>query len=145
MHPEFWGPSGWKFLHSVTFQYPIKPTVNDKAHYKEFFNSLKHTLPCEKCAYHYTAHLRKFPIDSALETREKLVRWLINVHNEVNIMLGKPIMSFEEVVKLYKNEKTNNYTYYIKLTTLMIIIILILYFLKKNNYFFDTKIIYKYK
>ena len=31
MHPEFWGPSGWKFLHYVTFQYPIKPTVNDKA------------------------------------------------------------------------------------------------------------------
>ena len=104
MHPEFWGPSGWKFLHSVTFQYPIKPTVNDKAHYKEFFNSLKHTLPCEKCAHHYTSHLRKFPIDSALETREKLVRWLINVHNEVNKTLGKREYFYEEVIDIYKDE-----------------------------------------
>jgi hypothetical protein len=129
MHPEFWGPSGWKFLHSVTFQYPIKPTVNDKAHYKEFFNSLKHTLPCEKCAYHYTAHLRKFPIDSALETREKLVRWLINVHNEVNKSLGKREYSYEEVIDIYKDEMDGVLGRVSFTNTLLLIIILVLLYL----------------
>lgn len=129
MHPEFWGPSGWKFLHSVTFQYPIKPTVNDKAHYKEFFNSLKHTLPCEKCAYHYTAHLRKFPIDSALETREKLVRWLINVHNEVNKSLGKREYFYEEVIDIYKDEMDGVLGRVSFTNTLLLIIILVLLYL----------------
>tara|TARA_B100000900_G_C20526894_1_gene694572 strand:- start:580 stop:1008 length:429 start_codon:yes stop_codon:yes gene_type:complete len=129
MHPEFWGPSGWKFLHSVTFQYPIKPTVNDKAHYKEFFNSLKHTLPCEKCAYHYTAHLRKFPIDSALETREKLVRWLINVHNEVNKSLGKREYFYEEVIDIYKDEMDGVLGRVSFTNTLLLIIILVFLYL----------------
>jgi len=129
MHPEFWGPSGWKFLHSVTFQYPIKPTVNDKAHYKEFFNSLKHTLPCEKCAYHYTAHLRKFPIDSALETREKLVRWLINVHNEVNKSLGKREYFYEEVIDIYKDEMDGVLGRVSITNTLLLIIILVFLYL----------------
>lgn len=104
MHPEFWGASGWKFLHSITFQYPLKPSVNDKAHYKEFFNSLKYTLPCEKCSYHYMNHLRKYPIDGALESRDQLVRWLINVHNEVNKSLGKREYKYEEVIDIYKDE-----------------------------------------
>lgn len=129
MHPEFWGPSGWKFLHSVTFQYPIKPNVNDKAHYKEFFNSLKHTLPCEKCAYHYTAHLRKFPIDSALETREKLVRWLINVHNEVNKSLGKREYFYEEVIDIYKDEMDGVLGRVSFTNTLLLIIILVFLYL----------------
>jgi len=129
MHPEFWGPSGWKFLHSVTFQYPIKPTVNDKAHYKEFFNSLKHTLPCEKCAYHYTAHLRKFPIDSALETRENLVRWLINVHNEVNKSLGKREYFYEEVIDIYKDEMDGVLGRVSITNTLLLIIILVFLYL----------------
>lgn len=140
-----WGPKLWYALHTITFNYPENPTLIDKQNYETFFISLKHVLPCIICQKHYATHLEKHPINQNLSDRISLSKWLVNVHNEVNIMLGKPIMSFEEVVKLYKNEKTNNYTYYIKLTTLMIIIILILYFLKKNNYFFDTKIIYKYK
>lgn len=107
MHPEFWGPSGWKFLHSITFQYPMKPTIDDKAHYKEFFNSLKYTLPCQKCAYHYSKHIRKYPIDSALKSREDLVKWLINVHNEVNKSLGKREYSYQEVFDIYRDEIDN--------------------------------------
>ena len=107
MHPEFWGSSGWKFLHSITFQYPVKPTVDDKAHYKEFFNSLKYTLPCQKCAYHYSKHLRKYPIDNALKSKDDLVKWLIDVHNEVNKSLGKGEYSYQEVIDIYTDEMGN--------------------------------------
>lgn len=107
MHPEFWGPSGWKFLHSITFQYPVKPTVDDKAHYKEFFNSLKFVLPCQKCAYHYSKHLRKYPIDIALKSKDDLVKWLIDVHNEVSKSLGKREYSYQEVIDIYTDEMGN--------------------------------------
>ena len=30
MHPELWGPGAWKFLHSITFNYPKEPTSRDK-------------------------------------------------------------------------------------------------------------------
>lgn len=129
MHPEFWGSSGWKFLHSITFQYPVKPTVDDKAHYKEFFNSLKYTLPCQKCAYHYSKHLRKYPIDIALKSKDDLVKWLIDVHNEVNISLGKRKYSYQEVVDIYTDEMGNVLGRVSVINVLILLILLTLLYL----------------
>ena len=53
MNPEVWGPGAWTFLHSITFQYPEKPTDIDKQKYYTFFNSLKNVLPCPVCRDHY--------------------------------------------------------------------------------------------
>jgi hypothetical protein len=124
MHPEFWGASGWRFLHSVTFQYPIKPSANDKAHFKEFFNSLKYTLPCEKCAYHYSKHLMKYPIENALESRDTLVKWLIHVHNDVNKSLGKREYSYEEVIDIYK-EEMNTVLGRVSVTNVVILVVIL--------------------
>ena len=41
MEPNIWGPSAWIFLHTITLQYPEKPTDDDKKKYYVFFNSLK--------------------------------------------------------------------------------------------------------
>ena len=30
MNTTFWGPSGWQFLHTLTFIYPEKPSYTDK-------------------------------------------------------------------------------------------------------------------
>ena len=30
-----WGPSAWIFLHTITFNYPINPTENDKYIYNK--------------------------------------------------------------------------------------------------------------
>ena len=37
MHPELWGPGAWKFLHSITFNYPKEPTSRDKEYHAKFF------------------------------------------------------------------------------------------------------------
>ena len=34
---KIWGPSGWEFLHSVSFGYPIEPTAEQKKIIKIFF------------------------------------------------------------------------------------------------------------
>ena len=102
MNPKFWGPHGWYFLHSVTMNYPKNPTDQDKQIYFNFFKSLENVLPCEKCAYHYSKNLEKLPLEPALESRDKLVRWLIGVHNEVNKETGKREYSYEEVIEEYK-------------------------------------------
>jgi len=107
MNPKFWGPHGWMFLHSITMNYPKKPTEQDKQAYYQFFKSLEHVLPCEKCAYNYSNNLKKLSLETALEGRDKLIRWLINIHNEVNKETGKPTYTYEQVIDEY-NYKVKN-------------------------------------
>ena len=35
--PDIWGPHGWKFLHYLSFGYPMNPTTEQKNQYKTFF------------------------------------------------------------------------------------------------------------
>ena len=101
MNPKFWGPHAWIFLHSITMNYPKNPSEQDKHVYFNFFKSLENVLPCEKCAYNYSNNLKKLPIEPALENRDKLIRWLIGIHNEVNLETGKPPYTYEQVIDEY--------------------------------------------
>ena len=35
-----WGPIAWTFLHTLSFNYPINPTPEDKIHYRDFVLNL---------------------------------------------------------------------------------------------------------
>ena len=99
MEPTIWGPPAWKFLHTITFQYPEYPTDKDKKEYFIFFNSLRNVLPCPNCREHYSNNFQKYPI--RLESRNDLIEWLIDIHNEVNEMTQKRKYSYEEVYEIY--------------------------------------------
>ena len=75
--PNVWGPHGWKFMHYVSLGYPQVPTENDKRNYKEFYSNLKNVLPCKTCAINYERNLTELPIDNALQSRDSLVKWVI--------------------------------------------------------------------
>ena len=89
MKPELWGSEAWHFLHMVTFTYPSVPTLNEKLQYYKFFLSLQHILPCKNCRINYKKHLNKYPLSKYLGSRKLLIKWLINVHNEINKKNGK--------------------------------------------------------
>ena len=36
-----WGPSMWHYLHTMSFNYPVNPTCDDKTNYREFVLNLK--------------------------------------------------------------------------------------------------------
>ena len=99
MVPNIWGPPAWLFLHSITFNYPKNPSENDKNNYNTFFNSLKYVIPCPICKEHYAKNLLKLPI--RLNTRDDLIRWLIDIHNSVNKSNNKPVLSYQEVYDKY--------------------------------------------
>jgi predicted PurR-regulated permease PerM len=99
-----WGPSGWKFLHSITLSYPSEPSEKDKQSIINFFQTLPAVLPCEACAEHLTQHYSKYPIKNAINSRDELVKWLFDIHNEVNASLGKSIKKFDDFINEYKNE-----------------------------------------
>jgi hypothetical protein len=93
--PQVWGPHGWKFIHYVTLGYPENPTPVQKEKYKAFLVLLKDTLPCSLCANHYGENLQKHPLtDDILNSREKLIKWGIDIHNIVNEMKNKPIIRY---------------------------------------------------
>jgi Erv1 / Alr family len=109
INPSNWGPSAWKFLHYVTLSYPDNPANTDKIKFYNFFINIKEILPCEKCRYNFNEHLKKYPLtDDVLSARFFVVNWLINIHNEVNISLGKPTMTYNQFLETYLNQNANN-------------------------------------
>ena len=99
-----WGPYGWKFMHMVALAYPNSPTNEDKENYKTFFTILGNVLPCQLCADHYKQNLINFPLtDYILSSRDTLLKWTIDIHNEVNKSIGKKILDYDEAITLTKN------------------------------------------
>ena len=95
-----WGRPGWKFLHSVTFAYPEKPSLRTKVQYMKFFKSLQYVLPCPRCRLEYSRAVRKLTLRH-LKNTETLSRWLVCVHNQINVKLRKAVVPFDEVKKMY--------------------------------------------
>jgi hypothetical protein len=126
----------WFSLHTITFAYPLNPSESEKANYKIFFDNFKNVIPCSICKKNYIRHLKEHPIDNYLSCRKKLVYWLIDLHNLVNVETGKKILDYSVVInkyeKIYKkkidltsdNSNCNNKPDGINLTTNHIILII---------------------
>lgn len=125
MDPNVWGKHGWIFLHSIVLAYPDKPSDIDKEHIILFFNSLKNVLPCDKCRQHFSKNLIKYPLDNnVISSKNTLNKWLIDIHNEVNIQTGKPTISYKDATdKILKMYKTRSLS---KLQLVLIIIFFII-------------------
>ena len=148
MNPEIWGPGAWLFLHSITLAYPDNPTQLDKENYKTFFNILKNVIPCKKCSYNYFKNIKDNDISNHLDSKVSLVKWLVNIHNQVNIENNKNTMEYKDVITEYKkiynisknslfskdistySNKTNNKL----LMFIFIILILLLIYYYYNKY-----------
>lgn len=87
-----WGPCLWYFLHTISFNYPVKPTAADKKHYMTFLKSLQYVLPCKSCRENYTQNIKskncKLNMD-VMKNRDTLSRWMCKLHNIINTQLCK--------------------------------------------------------
>jgi hypothetical protein len=105
MDTRFWGPSGWRLLHLVTFAYEPK----NKEQVEQMFKMLPFVLPCKYCRASLTEYMEKDPIETALETRGDLTRWLWRIHNSVNKKLRDQGLTqnqdppFEKVAEFYES------------------------------------------
>jgi hypothetical protein len=98
MSPAVWGPIFWATMHIVSLGYPNKPSTEDKAGAAAFYNSLASVIPCAICKSHYRAVLKATPVEEALNSRHDLIHWVFDIHNKVNVQLGKPIITFQEYI-----------------------------------------------
>ena len=104
MLTSVWGPSMWHTLHTISFNYPVKPTNIDKKNYMNFFLSLKNILPCKYCRINYVKNLKSVPLNlSVMKNRLSLSKWLYLLHEEINRMLGKKSnLSYEDIKIRYE-------------------------------------------
>jgi hypothetical protein len=85
-----WGPSMWHFLHTMSFNYPVQPTADDKKHYRDFMLSLQYILPCKYCRQNLTKNYKVFPLKASdMAGRESFSRYVYKLHEMVNKMLKK--------------------------------------------------------
>jgi hypothetical protein len=104
MLTSVWGPSMWHTLHAISFNYPVKPTKEDKETYLKFFKSIGGILPCRYCRENFKKNIKKIPLTLAtMKTRETFSRWLYNLHEEINKMLGKKSnLSYNDIRDRYE-------------------------------------------
>jgi hypothetical protein len=90
MVTSVWGPPLWHYLHTMSFNYPIKPTTADKKHYKNFILSMRNVLPCRHCRDNLIKNFKALPLTAAnMKSRDAFSRWVFKLHELVNTMLGK--------------------------------------------------------
>jgi hypothetical protein len=105
MLTSVWGPSLWHYLHTMSFNYPVKPSKEDKKYYKEFIMSLKYVLPCKYCRINLRSNLKAIPLDAkALKNRTNFSRWMYCLHEHINKMLKKKSgLTYCQVRERYEN------------------------------------------
>lgn len=85
-----WGPAMWHYLHTMSFNYPVHPTAEDKRHYRDFVVNLQHVLPCKYCRMNLANNFRKRPLQMChMKNRETFSRYIYELHELVNTMLHK--------------------------------------------------------
>ena len=77
MDTRFWGPSGWRLLHLITFCADNLPMEKVQT----FLKNLPFVLPCKFCRASLTDYYAADPIP---KTPEQLPHWMYRIHNRVN-------------------------------------------------------------
>jgi len=100
-----WGPSLWHFLHTMSFNYPVQPTQEQKKQYRNFIFSLEHILPCKYCRINLNKNFKAVPLKySDMKDRENFSKYVYRLHEHINTMLNKKSgLSYQDVKERYEH------------------------------------------
>jgi hypothetical protein len=105
MITSVWGPPLWHYLHTMSFNYPVNPTAEEKKHYMHFVESLQYVLPCKYCRMNLKNNFKQLPLKMCnMKNRETFSRYVYNLHELVNRMLRKKSnLSYCDVRERYEH------------------------------------------
>ena len=100
-----WGPGIWHYLHTMSFNYPVNPKMEEKRHYRDFVLSLQYVLPCGKCRKNLKKNFQKLPLTmAAMKSRDTFSKYVYDLHETVNKMLEKRSgLSYADVRERYEH------------------------------------------
>jgi hypothetical protein len=71
--------------------------------------SLANNFKCQKCKGHFLKYIEKFPLQQWTQPLPNgipgLFAWTVNLHNEVNRFLKKPLMTIDDAYKIYTDDE----------------------------------------
>jgi len=102
---KIWGPAVWHVLHTISFNYPVNPTQEEKEHYREFILSLQYVLPCKYCRANLKNNFKSMPLTmDSMKSRDTFSRYIYQLHEKINTMLKKKSgLSYCDVRERYEN------------------------------------------
>lgn len=105
MLTSVWGPPLWHALHTISFNYPARPDRATRRKYYRFMRSLGDVLPCRYCRENYTGNVQALNFGPHhFKNRDTFSRYVYNLHEHVNTMLGKTShLTYEKVRRRYEN------------------------------------------
>jgi hypothetical protein len=90
MLTKVWGPSLWHTLHTISFNYPVNPTTEQKHQYRNFILGLQNILPCKYCRINLAKNFKEMPLTmERMESRQSFSFYVYQLHEKVNKLLKK--------------------------------------------------------
>ncbi len=114
-----WGPPQWLLYHLLPFSYPPHPTQEDRNLYAQKILTDFQTLLCTVCRDNVPANVAKLGVGTStqlpsvsdfaqspyFDSPDTLAYFFFALHNEVNRMLGKPVIPpshFRQTIAQYQ-------------------------------------------
>ena len=98
MDSGLWGPHAWYFIESCALNLNDTDTQS-KNKFVEFLETLEFILPCENCRKKVSLYIKEHPIPTG--TKDEIVNWVIDLHNDVRRRCGKSQFTKSDVVNYY--------------------------------------------
>jgi hypothetical protein len=102
----YWGNRQWYWYHLISYTAPEQIDIPIQKIYIELLYYMTKLLPCPKCYNHFKEHVKNYPIN--FDSRNNMIKWFVDMHNEVNLSLNKKIYTLEEANETYLEIDNNN-------------------------------------
>lgn len=104
----FWGPRLWYILHKISYKYPEKASLAEQQFYFSYYNLTRFMIPCPYCSIHYKNAMDIKFLHKNLNTRNEVIDWFRNLHNDVNLTKSGRVYQGFEVDMLYSGSEFNH-------------------------------------
>ena len=99
----------WDALHYLSYQYPDNPSENQKQQIFYLIEKMrKDGIQCNKCKSHFIKWTDQYKIVDNYNSRNELIVYFINLHNNVNLRNKKPLFNRNQVDEIYLNFNDSN-------------------------------------
>lgn len=95
------GRATWTYLHSMAAYYPDEPTFAQQGSARRLLTDFAKLYPCGSCALHMDGYLGRNP--PRVRSQQELAQWMCELHNDVNVRLGKPVFDCSKVNERWRD------------------------------------------
>lgn len=102
VNPKLWGPHFWYTYHMSAAYYPKNPSPIVIERMKGRILAIPYEIPCNNCRHHASAFIEGYgDLDNVVSSRDALIKFYVDFHNQVNKRYGKPEWTVEQAKKKY--------------------------------------------